>query len=96
MNKYNFNDEIKTKLKGFKTYLQELGNSEETIRQKSNYAGYFLNWLETENLRQEETPVQRFIEFYRPLQPGGEKQKTHQQQTVQHPKLLRLFKIRES
>lgn len=47
---YCFDKEIQSKLKGFKTYLQELGNGENTIRQKSNYTGYFLQWLENERL----------------------------------------------
>lgn len=60
---YKFNHEINDKLKGFKTYLQELGNGKETIRQKSNYAGYFLNWLEAENLRTEETRYNDLLNF---------------------------------
>jgi len=63
MNKYNFSNEINEKLKGLKTYLQELGNREETIRQKSNYAGYFLSWLETENLSLEETRYNDLLNF---------------------------------
>lgn len=63
MNKYNFNHEIQSKLEGFKTYLQELGNGKETIRQKSNYAGYFLNWMETENLNPEETRYNDLLNF---------------------------------
>jgi integrase/recombinase XerD len=47
---YNFNSAIQSKLKGFKTYLKELDNEENTIRQKSNYTGYFMNWLETERI----------------------------------------------
>lgn len=47
---YSFTKEIQSELQGFKTYLQELGNGENTIRQKSNYAGYFLQWLENERL----------------------------------------------
>ena len=44
---YSFNKEIQTKLIPFKTYLQELGNESGTIRQKANYAGYFLKWMES-------------------------------------------------
>ena len=63
MNKYNFNSEIQSKQEGFKTYLQELGNGRETIRQKSNYAGYFLNWQEAENLTPEETRYNDILNF---------------------------------
>jgi integrase/recombinase XerD len=58
--RYNHSKEIETKLKGFKTYLQQLGNSENTIRQKSNYTGYFLKWLESERLQAEEA---RYIDM---------------------------------
>lgn len=63
MIRYNFNHEIQSKLKGFKTYLQELGNGKGTIRQKSNYAGYFLNWLEAENLNPEDTRYNDLLNF---------------------------------
>jgi integrase/recombinase XerD len=60
---YSFNKAIETKLKGFKTYLQEFGQDANTIRQKSNYAGYFLNWLENENLRPNETRYNDLLNF---------------------------------
>jgi integrase/recombinase XerD len=60
---YNFNQEIESKLKGFKTYLQELGNGENTIRQKLNYTGCFLKWLESENLQAEETSYNDLLNF---------------------------------
>ena len=60
---YRFNKEIESKLKGFKNYLQELGNGASTIRQKSNYAGYFLKWLETEHLQPEETRYNDLLSF---------------------------------
>ncbi len=60
---YEFNREIQIRLKGFKTCLQESGNSENTIRQKSNYAGYFLTWLEAENLVPEETRYNDILNF---------------------------------
>ncbi len=47
---YDFTPEIRTRLAGFKVHLQELGDDEATIRQKMNYAGYFLSWLEREHL----------------------------------------------
>jgi len=48
---YSFDGEIKIRLEGFKTCLQEIGNDKNTIRQKSNYAGYYLKWLESERLQ---------------------------------------------
>ena len=48
---YNFDSEIKIRLEGFKTCLHEIGNDKNTIRQKSNYAGYYLKWLESERLQ---------------------------------------------
>ncbi|GAO31941.1 hypothetical protein [Geofilum rubicundum] len=60
---YSFNKEIENKLTGFKTYLQELGNGANTIRQKSNYAGYFLKWLETEHLQPEDTRYNDLLSF---------------------------------
>lgn len=48
---YNFDSEIKTRLEGFKTSMQEIGSDKNTIRQKSNYAGYYLRWLESERLQ---------------------------------------------
>lgn len=61
--KYKFNEAITSRLKGFKTYLQELGNGVDTIRQKCNYAGYFLTWLETENLQPQETTYNDMLSF---------------------------------
>lgn len=60
---YSFNKEIESKLTGFKAYLQELGNGANTIRQKSNYAGYFLKWLEAEHLQPEETRYNDLLNF---------------------------------
>jgi len=60
---YCFNTEVQSKLKDFKTYLQELGNGSNTIRQKSNYAGYFLKWLETEHLQIESTRYNDLLNF---------------------------------
>jgi integrase/recombinase XerD len=60
---YCFNTEVRSKLKDFKTYLQELGNGRDTIRQKSNYAGYFLKWLESEGLQPENTRYTDLLSF---------------------------------
>jgi integrase/recombinase XerD len=60
---YSFNKQTQNKLKGFRTYLQELGNGENTIRQKVNYTGYFLTWLEKENLYPNETRYNDLLNF---------------------------------
>ncbi len=60
---YSFIKAIESKLKGFKTYLQELGNDTNTVRQKANYAGYFLSWLEDEHLQPEETRYNDLLNF---------------------------------
>jgi len=60
---YSFNGKINNVLQGFKTYLQQLGNGANTIRQKSNYAGYFLKWLETERLLPEDTRYNDLLNF---------------------------------
>ena len=60
---YNFTKEITSKLSGFKTYLVKLGNAKSTIRQKTNYAGYFLKWSESENLQVEEVRYNDLLNF---------------------------------
>ena len=60
---YCFDKEIQGNLQGFKTYLQELGNGANTIRQKMNYTGYFLKWLETEHLQIESTRYNDLLNF---------------------------------
>jgi integrase/recombinase XerD len=47
---YIFNPEINTCLAGFRSQLKEKGYADGTIRQKCNYVGYFLQWLEKERL----------------------------------------------
>ncbi len=60
---YSFNKEIESKLSGFKNYLQELGNGENTVRQKMNYAGYFLKWLENELLQPKDARYNDLLNF---------------------------------
>ena len=60
---YSFEGEIKSKLEGFKICLQELGNDKNTIRQKSNYAGYYLKWLEGEHLNPEYARYNDLLNF---------------------------------
>jgi len=61
--KYGFNQEIQDKLKSFEIYLQELGNGKDTVRQKMNYTGYFLQWLDNEHLQPEETRYNDLLNF---------------------------------
>ncbi len=48
--KYQFTTEVTEQLNGFEDYLFDKKNKAATIKQKSNYAGYFLQWLENERL----------------------------------------------
>lgn len=61
--KYSYNKEITEQLKGFGSYLKEISNSENTIKQKANYIGFFLNWLESEKLKPEETRYNDLLNF---------------------------------
>ncbi|HAZ02543.1 MAG TPA: hypothetical protein DCY97_10285 [Marinilabiliales bacterium] len=48
--KYNFSKEVENQLKTFESHLKRKGYNPNTIRQKRNYAGCFLTWLENERL----------------------------------------------
>jgi integrase/recombinase XerD len=65
MNKpeYQFTGEIKQQVESFRNYLQKQYIDKNTIRQKTNYAGYFLNWLETEHLQPEQTRYNDLLNF---------------------------------
>ncbi|MCG8411832.1 MAG: site-specific integrase [Bacteroidales bacterium] len=60
---YNFSKEIQDKLKKFKTHLKRLKYKENTARQKTNYTGYFLKWIENENLQIQETRYNDLLNF---------------------------------
>lgn len=60
---YCFTREVKNKLKGFGTFLEDKGNDKSTIRQKMNYTGYFLSWLENEGLMLEVTSYNDLLSF---------------------------------
>lgn len=49
---YSFTVEIEKYLIKFRKYLESKHLDKSTIRMKTNYTGYFLKWLETENLQQ--------------------------------------------
>ena len=61
--KYKFTKEIESKLKDYKVYLQNQDYGVNTIRHKTNYTGYFLTWLETENLQTEEISYNDMLTF---------------------------------
>ena len=50
-----------------------------TIRQKSNYTGYFLQWLETEHLQIEDARYNDLLNFIDHCSMEGEKQGAYQQ-----------------
>jgi integrase/recombinase XerD len=60
---YIFNRAIQTRLKGFKTWLEAQRNEQSTIRQKMNYTGYFLSWLESEGLTESGTTYNDLLVF---------------------------------
>ena len=60
---YIFDSEIQSKLEGFKSCMKEAGNGNDTIRQKSNYAGYYLTWLESEHLQEEDARYNDLLSF---------------------------------
>ncbi len=61
--KYKFNQTIKSQLKSFSFHLKIKGYSPATIKQKTNYAGYFLSWIETERLAPETTRYTDMLSF---------------------------------
>lgn len=61
--KYSFNSAIEDKLKNFKTHLQKQHRNENTIRQLTNYTGYYLNWLESENLQLRDARYNDILNF---------------------------------
>jgi len=60
---YSFDREIKIRLEGFKNYLQDIGSDKNTIRQKGNYAGYYLRWFEGEHLQPEDARYNDLLSF---------------------------------
>lgn len=60
---YTFNSAIQSKLKDFKTWLEAQQNEPTTIRQKLNYTGYFLSWMESEALTEPGTTYNDLMVF---------------------------------
>jgi integrase/recombinase XerD len=60
---YRFNKAIESQLTNYGSYLQELGNGKDTIRQKINYTGYFLSWMESEYLKPNDVRYSDLLNF---------------------------------
>ncbi len=60
---HQLREQHKEQLQGLESYLQELGNGEDTIRHKLNYIAYFLNWMESEHLEPSETTYNDLLNF---------------------------------
>jgi integrase/recombinase XerD len=61
--KYQFNGQVKNRLKPFEKYLKKKAYSPSTIKQKSNYTGLFLAWLVSENLPIKEVTYKDMLSF---------------------------------
>lgn len=61
---YRFTGEIKQQVECFQDHLKEQQHLDtNTIRQKTNYAGCFLKWLETEHLQPQDTRYNDLLNF---------------------------------
>jgi integrase/recombinase XerD len=60
---YSFNSAIQSRLESFKIWLEGQRNEKSTIRQKLNYTGYFLSWMESEGLTEPETTYSDLLVF---------------------------------
>jgi len=60
---YDFSPDVNRRLRGFKKYLESQGSRKDTIRQKSNYAGFYLTWLETERLLPDQARYNDMLSF---------------------------------
>jgi len=68
---YIFIGEVRQQTEGFKEHLQKQHLNPNTIRQKSNYAGYYLNWCETEHLGATEVRYNDLLNFIDYCRVGG-------------------------
>lgn len=71
MNKYKFAPAIQAALESYKTYLQQEHYAKNYIRQNSNYAGIFLEWLEEESLAPAQAAHADVLEFADQLKQKG-------------------------
>lgn len=63
MKKYEFNKQIEARLVSFESWLTKKNYSQSTTKQKSNYTGLFLSWLESENLQTAEVTYKDMLSF---------------------------------
>lgn len=61
--KYHFEESINDQLTSFENHLMKKAYSPSTTKQKSNYTGLFLAWLETENLPVKEVRYKDMLSF---------------------------------
>jgi integrase/recombinase XerD len=71
MNKYKFAPVIQAALESYKTYLQQEHYAKNYIRQNSNYAGVFLEWLEEESLALTQIAYADVLDFADQLKQKG-------------------------
>jgi len=60
---YTFTGEVKKSVDHFTDHLQKQRLNENTIRQKGNYVGYYLNWLESERMRADDARYNDLLSF---------------------------------
>lgn len=65
MNKqrYQFTGEVKHQVNAFKNHLKSQSLDESTTQQKTNYAGYFLKWVEGEHMNATDVRYNDLLEF---------------------------------
>lgn len=60
---YIFKGEVREKVESFRNYLKKENLNDNTTRQKSNYAGFYLKWLDMERLEAENTRYNDLLNF---------------------------------
>lgn len=73
---YQFTGEVNGQVESFRKHLQKQHIDKNTLRQKTNYAGYFLKWCETEHLQATDTRYNDLLNFVDYCKLEG-KSKTH-------------------
>jgi len=72
---YIFTSEVNTHLAGFRSQLKEKGYADATIRQKCNYVGDFLQWLDQEHLQWEQARYNDLLNYIDYCRLNGESKK---------------------
>jgi integrase/recombinase XerD len=60
---YKFTGEVNGQVESYRNHLKKQHIDKNTIRQKTNYTGYFLKWQETEHLQVENTRYNDLLNF---------------------------------